>query len=1567
MNKNYSKVEILQLIHEKKISAKEGLSLLKSMDLEEEITLYKPERIEIERRESTSFKGKKILLFAQDTEIRNKLAEKLEIGISDIVMIRFGGDIGGQDENVINMYTIEELEYINILKELISRNFTPDEIIHYWSNPEYDENPGNINEQISKSFYSVFYIAQACLKLKVKKKLNFRCFYAYVNGKNPIYESMDSIAKTLHSENCNWESSNIRVEFQTGNISADKISGIIAKEIVSDMQFDELLYKNDKVYTKQYTKVETHELNTLSRMYSHGVYLITGGTGGLGSKLAFHLAKKYNANLVLTGRKDKDKKIDELLYRLKNIGAEAVYINCNLNKIDDVKALKEFIFEKYGNINGVFHCAGILRDALIINKEYKDIESVFGPKIYGSINLHKIIMPDVQDFFVFFSGLASVIGNAGQIDYSYANAFMENYTNYLNMEDKEKKYLSIAWPFWKDGGMKIDANNLEHLYEMYGLIPLETDEGMEILEAIVNSSICNVAVAKVRAKKENLFNRTKSYIDLNDSTIQSREKISKSIEKYLREVIGEEIKLEPGKLLLSEPWEAYGINSVSIVKITNQMEKKFGILSKTLFFEYQTLGELINYFIENYPEVVERKLSYDTLVNIPNKKEVGEITPIKEEVTEESYNSEEACKDIAIIGISGRYPMANNLDQYWDNLKKGKDCISEIPKERWDLNDFYGEVKGEKGKSYSKWGGFIDSYDKFDPLFFGITPKDAEMMEPQERLFLEEAWHSMEDAGYTIEKLRKYEVGVYAGVMYGQYQIFGAEETIKGNPMALSSSYSAIANRVSYLLDLKGPSIAVDTMCSSSLTTLHLACESIKSGECQMAFAGGVNLSIHPAKYLYLCASNFASSDGRCRSFGSDGDGYVPSEGVGVVLVKELSQAEKDGDHIYAVIKGSAINHGGRANGFTVPNPNSQAALIKKTLLKARINPKEISYVEAHGTGTSLGDPIEITGLSKAYSQYTSDKQYCPIGSVKANIGHAESAAGIAGLTKVILQMKYKKLVPSIHSEIINKNIDFGNSPFYVQKELEDWNSPIVYVDGKKKECKRIAAVSAFGAGGSNAHIILEEYIGKNYSESKGHMNNNIIILSARNKQQLHTYIKSFLVFLENIEDMNFIPIDEFAYTLQTGREAKEFKIGFTARSMQEVYDVLEDVYENLETSKVVLRSWDILDNDVKDDYMKDLKAWINGEHVDWDILYGNVHPRLMSLPTYPFEEKRYWYDSYQKNNQSSNAEKVKRNINTMQNTHEDVVFTEDEDEDIEFEGREVTLQIIDDSIALIIMHDEMNKNMFSEKLVKGLKAKFIQIRKMPNIKVLIITGYDNIFSMGGTQEQLLEIANHERSFTDVPFLYRGLLEFPIPVIAAIQGHASGGGLLFGLYADIVYMAEDSIYSAVFTKYGFTPGMGATYILKEKFGVNLSTEMMLTAKSYTGKELREKGAGIMVANSKKVLEETIKIARLIADKPLTTLRILKSELSARILSALPNYIERESIMHEETFGKPEVKERINKYFLNARSFSKKSVESDSTATDWPRDQDINSLLELLERGEITPEEAANVDVFTQEV
>lgn len=712
---------------------------------------------------------------------------------------------------------------------------------------------------------------------------------------------------------------------------------------------------------------------------------------------------------------------------------------------------------------------------------------------------------------------------------------------------------------------------------------------------------------------------------------------------YLKGLLSKITRIPAAQLDAQEHLENYGIGSVMIHALNGRMREDLGELPQTLFFDCRNLEEMALYIAEHHGEQLVKCMPDwfgRELHAIVETAESSVQTLLPPSASKDPAAA--AAGDIAVVGLAGTYPKAPTLRDFWNNLVNGVDCITEIPKERWNHDKFYDMRRKEPLKAYSKWGGFINDVDKFDPLFFNISPREAERMDPQERLFLETAWHVFEDAGYSRQEIKRcYDgaVGVFVGVMYGDYQLLN-------DRLGVISSYGSIANRVSYVLDLHGPSMAVDTLCSSSLTALQLAVESIRRGECRAAVAGGVNLSLHPYKYLAHSQLQMSSSDGKCRSFGDGGDGFVPGEGVGAVLVKPLADAIRDGDHIYGVIKGISVNHGGKTNGYTVPSSVAQRRLIADALAKSQVNPRSITYVEAHGTGTALGDPIEIAGLSESFGEYTRDLQFCSIGSVKSNIGHLEGAAGIAGLTKVLLQMKYGQLVPSLHADETNPNIAFEKTPFFVQRTLTEWPQPdSSEMPEGQKPGKRTACVSSFGAGGANAHVILEEF------EQTGEARHGIpqtqpvcaILLSARSVGPLKELARNLLDTSAS-EAWGEEELLQAAFTLQIGREALEERLAFTVRSVQELQDHLRRfvadgpddravyrgrVKDNREAMQAFMEDEELREATAKwmtkRKYPKLLEFWVKGLEIDWRSLYQGREPKRMQLPLYPFLRERYW------------------------------------------------------------------------------------------------------------------------------------------------------------------------------------------------------------------------------------------------------------------------------------------------------------------------------------------------------
>ncbi|RKH68632.1 beta-ketoacyl synthase N-terminal-like domain-containing protein [Corallococcus llansteffanensis] len=563
-------------------------------------------------------------------------------------------------------------------------------------------------------------------------------------------------------------------------------------------------------------------------------------------------------------------------------------------------------------------------------------------------------------------------------------------------------------------------------------------------------------------------------------------------------------------------------------------------------------------------------------------------------------------RDVAIIGMSARYPSAPDLDAYWQNLASGKSSIGEIPPSRWEWQAYFEADPAAAvahGKSYGRWGAFLDDVERFDPLFFGIAPKDAEDMDPQERIFLESAWAALEDAGYSSRRLspgQRDRTGVFAGVTNAIFDD-GSEGT------ARQCSFSRLVNRVSHQLDLGGPSLAIDNLCSSSLVAIHEACEYIRRGRGDMALAGAVNLNLHPGVYVNRSREGLLSPGPRCAAFEKGGTGYVPGEGVGVLVLKEHSAALRDGDHIYAVIRGSAVNHSGRMNAFGVANPRRQAAVITEALALAGVEPRTISYIEAAAAGVELSDSIEMAALDKVFGGRTGGHGTYAMGSVKPNVGHCEAAAGMSQVMKAVLCLANRKLAPTLLSGELNPDIHFERFPFRLQRTLSDWER--VQVDGR--EVPRRAGVTSTGAAGVNAHLILEEHEAPGGTPAYGEPG--LFVLSARNPESLKRYVERWIDYLAAPRPSPRLA--DIAYTLQVGRDEMPHRLAVVASDTADLLARLRAWRETGVGTRPVASEPGGLDQVAA--------RWMSGAQVDWESLHrGAGRRRVAGLPSYPFARR---------------------------------------------------------------------------------------------------------------------------------------------------------------------------------------------------------------------------------------------------------------------------------------------------------------------------------------------------------
>ena len=662
------------------------------------------------------------------------------------------------------------------------------------------------------------------------------------------------------------------------------------------------------------------------------------------------------------------------------------------------------------------------------------------------------------------------------------------------------------------GNLNIVADWSSNLRNKNQFGNLETE--LELLLEKINKEKQPKTLSDSHQSNEEVKNE-KSFLQVNE------------IKARLISLIAEQLEVVPDKIDINQPLANYGMNSLAAAIISGELQEWLKKeISPTLLYDYPTIQALAQYLVQ-FSDRPASSLQFENDDDSPKT----------------------TTEPIAVIGIGCRFPGAKEPKAFWQLLHHGVDAISEVDPSRWDINSFYDPNPAKPGKMNTRWGGFIDRVDQFDAKFFGILPREAESMDPQQRLLLEVSWEALENAGISPKSLAGSKTGVFIGISnhdYFQLQSQHSPDSDLSAYLSTGNAFSIAANRLSYYLDLRGPSLAIDTACSSSLVAIHQACQSLRQRESELVLAGGVNLILSPQGTITFSQARMMAADGRCKTFSAEADGYVRGEGCGVIILKRFSDAIRDGDPIQAVIRGSAVNQDGRSNGLTAPNGPSQQTVICESLKNAGVKPAEINYVEAHGTGTGLGDPIEVNVLKEVLMSDRSLAQPVLIGSVKTNIGHLEAAAGIAGLIKVILALKHEEIPAHLHLKELNPHIDLNNTSISIPTQSQPW------LRGKEP---RLAGVSSFGFGGTNSHIILEEAPLKT-SESAQPNSSHCLTLSAKNEPALQELARRYEIFLRSNPDTS---LANLCFTANTGRTHFKYRLAIIAESCQQLQHRLQN------------------------------------------------------------------------------------------------------------------------------------------------------------------------------------------------------------------------------------------------------------------------------------------------------------------------------------------------------------------------------------------------------------------------
>lgn len=1005
-------------------------------------------------------------------------------------------------------------------------------------------------------------------------------------------------------------------QYQIRCIDFDKqITVSQVKNVIQEIQtnnaehYEHLVaYRNDCRLVPRLTK--TNHANHTTQLSTQGRYLITGGTGGLGLVSAETLLAAGARDIILAARHTQKTEINKAVLTLqtKYPTSKIQLRSVDVRSQTSVKALIDELAAD-GLLKGIIHTAAQVKKAPLLAHQAEDIDTLFAAKVAGAWYLHDCSQNIPLDFFIVYSSIASIFGSNQESIYAAANSFLD-----ALIAERHRLGLvgtAIQWGPWGEVGM---AKNRARNDQIRPAL-ISNTQGSAWLSALLNikkSQTCIISPAYLafmldfvpeprpacyQALQQQLLNEPSekkpheqttwltSYVNLNPAEQKMH------CDALVTNICQQILEVSPNDSL--EPELGFfdmGFDSLMIAELAAKLKKALEPavhIPINIGFNYPSIQQLA----QHIHQALHQYTSHDT---------------------KPSSNDTPTDQEIAIIGMSAHFPGAPDLDAFASLLNDGLSAIKPIPPERWDNKKYYDPNPDAPGKSYVNHLGLLDNITDFDASFFGISPREARLMDPQQRLFLECSYQALEQANYPPSTLRGSQTGVFAGIGPNEYHSLLVDSGISKDELSAywltGNVPNLISGRVAYVFDLKGPSISVDTGCSSSLVAIHYACQSLKNREIDYALAGGVNVLLRPESNVTLCKARALSPDGMCHTFDAHANGYVRAEGCGVIFLKRLSDAIRDKDSILAIIKSSAVNNDGKSAGITVPNGQGQEQVMNQALSKTNLAASDIGYIEAHGTGTPLGDPIEIHSINAVYGNRDSETNPLHISSVKTNIGHLESASGVAGVIKATLSLRHNTLYQHVNFSRLNPHIDLQQAHITLEKTA--W---------QPKHTARYAAVNAFGFSGTNVHLILQEYpIATTPSHKTTELRTEALLLSAKTPASLAQLAQQYQTFLQTTP----AAFADICYTAAVGREHYHHRLVVVAKTKVEARQLLQQsnpITPGTCYNTVTLTEAPRLQSLVQ--------QYLTHAPIDWHTYFAPYQTTLskVTLPYYPFDRKKFW------------------------------------------------------------------------------------------------------------------------------------------------------------------------------------------------------------------------------------------------------------------------------------------------------------------------------------------------------